>query len=90
MNRIDISLICKALSDSNRLQILEILGQEERCACHILEKLEITQPTLSHHMKILNDCNLVKTRKEGKWSHYSIEKETLKELENFIGKFSRG
>jgi len=64
----------KALSDANRLSILDMLCKGERCACKILEKFNITQPTLSHHMKILSDCGMVNKRKEGKWMYYSISK----------------
>lgn len=68
----EISLICKALSDPNRLQVIHILIRGERCACELLEQMQITQPTLSHHMKTLEDCGLVVSRKKGKWSHYSL------------------
>lgn len=44
----------------------------EKCGCHLLEELNITQPTLSHHMKILCDAGIVDSCKEGKWMHYSI------------------
>lgn len=70
--------IYKALSDPNRLMIVDMLSGEELCACKILEKFNITQPTLSHHMKTLCDCGLVKARKEGKWSYYSLNDETLR------------
>ena len=63
MNEIDVALVCKALSDSNRLKIVEMLSDGEKCGCKLLEAFEITQPTLSHHMKILCDCGLVETRK---------------------------
>ncbi len=88
MNSIDVALICKALSDSNRLQIIQMLSDGEKCACKLLEKFEITQPTLSHHMKILCECGLVNTRKEGKWSHYSINCDTLKNFKQFIDALS--
>ena len=64
--------VFKAFCDENRLMILEMLQSSEKCACVLLEKLEITQPTLSHHMKILCDSGIVTPRKEGKWTHYSI------------------
>ncbi len=67
--------IFKAFCDENRLQILEMLQSGEKCACVLLEKLKITQPTLSHHMKILVDSSVVKSRKEGKWTHYSISEQ---------------
>ena len=77
----------RALGDTNRLLILEMLCKDERCACKILEKFNITQPTLSHHMKILCDCGIVNRRKEGKWMHYSINingcKKTMRLLKNF-------
>jgi ArsR family transcriptional regulator len=62
----------KALSDENRLRILEMLRNGEKCACLLLERMDITQPTLSHHMRILCDSGIVVPRKSGKWIHYSI------------------
>lgn len=84
MNAMDVALICKALGDSNRLQIVQMLSDGEKCGCKLLEKFEITQPTLSHHMKILCECGLVTARKEGKWSHYSLNCETLNAFKQFI------
>ncbi len=62
----------KALSDENRIRILRQLHGGEKCACKLLEELNISQPTLSHHMKILCDAGIVTGRKEGKWTHYAI------------------
>lgn len=84
MNTIDVALICKALGDSNRLQIIQMLSDGEKCGCKLLEKFQITQPTLSHHMKILCECGLVNARKEGKWSHYSLNCDTLNAFKSFI------
>lgn len=72
MTREDVSLICKAMSDPNRLRIIEMLTTGEKCGCELLEELQVTQPTLSHHMKVLSECGLVSSYKEGKWQHYSI------------------
>ena len=88
MNEMDIALICKALGDSNRLRIVKMLSDGEKCGCKLLEAFEITQPTLSHHMKLLCECGLVETRKEGKWSHYSLNCETLSAFKAFIGTLS--
>ena len=88
MNTIDVALICKALGDSNRLQIVKMLSSGEKCGCKLLEAFEITQPTLSHHMKILCGCGLVNARKDGKWSHYSLNCETLSSVKEFIGGLS--
>ena len=71
----DVAAICKALGDSNRLQIIQMLSDGEKCGCKLLEAFAITQPTLSHHMKILCDSGLVVSRKEGKWMHYSLSRE---------------
>lgn len=88
MNTIDIAVICKALGDSNRLQIVQMLSDGEKCGCKILEAFQITQPTLSHHMKILCECGLVNDRKEGKWHHYSLNCETLHGFKRFIENLS--
>ena len=61
--------IFKALGDENRIRIMKLLQSGEKCACVLLDDLQITQPTLSHHMKILCDSDLVVGRKEGKWTH---------------------
>lgn len=64
--------VFKALCDENRIRILKRLQGGEMCACRLLDKLNVTQPTLSHHMKILCDSGIVSGRKEGKWMYYSI------------------
>lgn len=76
--------VFKALSDANRLMIVGMLSDEEICACRILEALDITQPTLSHHMKVLSQCGLVNVRKSGQWSYYSIDQGVLDELIRFF------
>ncbi|SCM83749.1 Arsenical resistance operon repressor [uncultured Sporomusa sp.] len=75
----------KALSDTNRLMIVDMLSCGELCACKILEKFNITQPTLSHHMKILCDSGLVTGRKEGKWTYYSLDEKVVGEFKAFLG-----
>jgi len=65
--------VFKALCDENRLVILEMLQRGEACACHLLEDLSISQSTLSHHMGILCESGIVSARKDGKWTHYSID-----------------
>ncbi len=74
----------KALADTNRLMIVDMLSGGELCACRILEKFNVTQPTLSHHMKILCDSDLVNGRKEGKWMYYSLNPDKVKDLTNFL------
>lgn len=74
----------KTIAEPTRLKIVDMISCRELCACVILEKLNITQPTLSHHMKILCDSGIAIPRKEGKWTHYSLNKKRLIELQNFI------
>lgn len=84
MNKMDVALICKALSDSNRLEIVQMLSEGEKCGCKLLERFEITQPTLSHHMKTLVESGMVNDRKEGKWHYYSLNTETFSEFKKYI------
>jgi ArsR family transcriptional regulator len=74
----------KALSDDNRLKIIDMLSCGEICACKILDGLEISQSTLSHHMKALEVCALVSSRREGKWTYYTLNGETVKAVLDFI------
>ncbi len=74
----------KALADENRLAIMRILQNGERCACVLLEEMNVSQPTLSHHMRILCDSGLVNARKEGKWMYYSISKEGVESFMKMI------
>lgn len=66
--------IFKALCDEKRLMILELLRSGEKCACALIDDLNIAQSALSYHMKILCESDLVKARQEGKWTHYSLHK----------------
>jgi len=80
----DYALFFKVISNPNRLMIVDMLSCGELCACVILEKFQITQPTLSHHMKNLCDCKLVNGRKEGKWMYYSLNDEIVRNLRTFL------
>ena len=80
----DAALICKALGDPNRLQIVRFLTEGEQCTCHLLEHFQITQPTLTHHMRVLAECDLLHGRKEGKWTFYSLNCATLTAFREFI------
>ncbi|MCI8668293.1 MAG: winged helix-turn-helix transcriptional regulator [Lachnospiraceae bacterium] len=78
----------KAFCDENRIRILQMLCSGEKCGCKILEEMQVTQPTLSHHMKILCDSGIVAGRKEGKWMHYSISEEGVKQMLEIIGQLT--
>jgi ArsR family transcriptional regulator, arsenate/arsenite/antimonite-responsive transcriptional repressor len=71
------ALMLKALSDETRIKIFDMLSQGELCACNILDEFEITQPTLSYHMKVLCESGLVNSTKDGVWIKYTIKKDSL-------------
>lgn len=87
MKNSEITLIMKALGDETRLKIYNLLAEKTLCGYLILDKLEISQPTLSYHMRILCEAGLVKAEKDWKWTYYSQNKSRYKEflfaLENF-------
>lgn len=78
--------IFKALSDENRLKILEMLTCGELCACDIQVGLGLMQSTISHHMRVLQHAGIVKVHKRGKWVFYSINNDTAESLCNFLKK----
>jgi ArsR family transcriptional regulator len=86
MEYLNYALCFKALGDETRIEIIDMLKFGKMCACKILEKFEITQPTLSYHMKILTDSGLVFVEKEGIWNYYSLNIELLNNLTKFLNK----
>ena len=78
------ALIFKAFCDENRIRILNLLRGGEKCACRLLEEMSISQPTLSHHMKLLCDSGIVVGRKEGKWMHYRISVEGVQLAREYL------
>lgn len=84
----EMAQVFKTLGDENRLRIIRrICCNGEVCACDLLEDLDVTQPTLSHHMKLLRDCGLVEVRKEGRWMHYSLNTQKFADMEKALGFF---
>ena len=78
------ALMFKAFCDENRIRILKLLCGGEKCACKLLEEMSISQPTLSHHMKILCDSGIVVGRKRGKWMHYRISSEGVQIAKEYL------
>jgi len=74
------SQLFKALADKTRLKILLLLDIREMCVCEIMVALNLTQPTASHHLGILEDVGLVKDRREGKWVFYSLKDKRITKL----------
>jgi ArsR family transcriptional regulator len=74
------SRVFKALGDKTRLSILNLLSVREMCVCEIMAALNLTQPTASHHLGILENAGIVKDRKEGRWVFYRIANDAFKGL----------
>ncbi|NCO75744.1 MAG: winged helix-turn-helix transcriptional regulator [Cyanobacteria bacterium] len=78
-----------ALSDSIRMEVLNLLRTRELCVCEIKEILNIPQSKLSFHLKTLRETGLVNTRQQGKWTYYSINLSQLVALEQYLSEFRR-
>lgn len=76
------SRLFKALGDETRLRILRLLEAREMCVCELMVALDLTQPTASHHLGLLETISLVKRRKEGKWVFYRVADSAL--IENIL------
>ena len=81
---LDTAKILKAISDPKRLRIVDMLSCGELCACKILEAFRITQPTLSHDMRVLIEAGIVNDRREGKNIFYSLDQERLAAFQNTL------
>lgn len=75
---------CGGLSDPTRLKIVDMLSCGEMCACDLLEHLEISQSTLSYHMKALTGCRFVRAEKQGPWMRYHLDTTRFEELTGYI------
>ena len=83
----DTALFLKTVSEENRLRILCILKEEEKCVCEIWKELDIPQNLASHHLKVLKDSNLLSCRKEGLKTIYSINQDILEKHFEILSKF---
>lgn len=68
----DFIKLMKALSDPNRVKILKMLQQKVMCVCELKTALKLAQPTVSSHLKLLEEAGLVHSRKEGLWVNYHL------------------
>jgi len=80
MNIMEVSELCKVLSDPHRLEIMKQLVSGEKCASELLKNFSISQPTLSHHMKVMVSSGLLTERREGKRIYYGIDHHTWDEF----------
>jgi ArsR family transcriptional regulator, arsenate/arsenite/antimonite-responsive transcriptional repressor len=79
-----VAMLFHALSDATRLELLERLKTGEQCVCDLTDVMRTGQSRLSFHLKVLKDAGLILDRREGRWMYYSINRETLDELEEVV------
>jgi len=87
-NHLKNTQVFKAFCDETRLIVLSHLQSGEKCACVLLEQVSVSQPTLSHHMKILVESGIVTPRKEGKWTYYSISSDGVNIAKELLHKLT--
>ena len=78
--------VFKSLSDPKRVKILDMLSDGEMCACVLLEHFRISQPTLSHDLKLLLDAGIVKSRREGQRTLYSLNMDMMRRMQKQMKK----
>ena len=74
-----------ALSDETRLAIVQRLRSGERCVCDLTDLLDAAQSRLSFHLRVLRDAGLVTDRKQGRWVHYSLNRDAFQEIQALLG-----
>lgn len=88
MAKLKISKVAKALSDETRCKIFELIAKAKQISCkEITEKIGLRQPTISHHLKVLQESGLVNVKKQGQFHYFSVNEETLEEFSNYLTKF---
>ncbi|MGK2930821.1 MAG: ArsR/SmtB family transcription factor [Acidimicrobiales bacterium] len=76
----DVSALLKALAEPRRWRIVELLSCEELCVCHLAEELDIAQPLVSHHLRVLREAGLVESDKHRQWTYYRLRRGALQDL----------
>jgi len=86
----DMAQFYKALGDETRLKIIELLFNKELCVCDIFDAFNLSQPAISHHLKILKQAGVVNDTRMGKWIYYGLNPERLEEVDLFWQQIKRG
>src|SRR5512134_3825024 len=79
--------VAKALGDPIRLQLIDVLRKHagEVCVCELIPLFDVSQPTVSHHLKVLRDAGLIGVEKRGLWAYYHVLPGALDELAGWLG-----
>ena len=89
-NLAEATTVLKALADSNRLQILDVLMQGDSCNCELTDRLGLPPNLLSHHLRILREAGLVTSRRDtvdGRWIYYAVNREAAAEWRDWFANF---
>ena len=78
--------VAKALADPIRMQLVDVLGKHagKVCVCELVPLFDLSQPTVSHHLKVLRGAGIVGSERQGLWAYYYVEPEALKELAGWL------
>ncbi|MDT8336605.1 MAG: metalloregulator ArsR/SmtB family transcription factor [Candidatus Izemoplasmatales bacterium] len=79
----------KALGDKNRLALLELIIKGENCGCTLIDKLDVTQPTMTYHINILEESGLITSKKEGIWRKLEVNQDSLNELVAYLNNLKK-
>ena len=81
-----LAIIAKALSDPIRLQLVDVLRKHagKVCVCELVPLFDVSQPTLSHHLKVLREARIVDSERRGLWTYYYVLPDSLKELSKWL------
>ncbi|MDO4977603.1 MAG: metalloregulator ArsR/SmtB family transcription factor [Eubacteriales bacterium] len=79
--------IFKAMSDENRLHILEYLSEKDHNASELLERMDFGQSTLSHHMQLLQKAGIVESRRNGKWTIYHLNRQAYEDMMDWMERY---
>jgi ArsR family transcriptional regulator len=74
----DLAGVLRALAEPLRWQIVELLAAEELCVCHLVEELDVPQPLVSHHLRVLREAGLVSSERWRYWTYYRLRPEALR------------
>lgn len=88
MNYVELSKILKVLSNTKRLEIVDLLSCNRMCACELIDKFSVTQPTLSYDIKLLKEVNLITETIEGRKHYYEINESCLDDFKKVLNQLT--
>jgi len=85
--RQEIVALFKALSDPTRFEIFRLIAAQSDsiCVCHITDRFVVSQPTISHHLKVLREAGLISVSRRGVWAYYAVDSQGLERLRSTVG-----